>query len=247
MSFEGDGSEPDAPRGEDGERREPGNRPSRPAIYSVVVGLAFIAIVAVAGINALETEDSGVLGAGEEGDLPLAQFAVPSARSDLEGDANIAQDNCEVSEIPCPEGDRRSPACEVDVEGAIRVCDLFAKPLVLSFWFTRGGECEAQQDVFEAAFRRYGDRVNFLGINVRDDRDEVERLIDERGWTHPIGLDPDGALSNLYRVGGCPTFVYAYPGGILERTSVGELDEAELGKRIDELIEKSRRRAATLR
>jgi len=203
--------------------------------------------VAVAGINTLRTEDSGVLGAGDEADRPLAQFAVPDARSELEGDANIAQDDCEVSEIPCPEGEERTPACEVEVEGAIRVCDLFDRPLVLSFWFTRGGECEAQQDAFEAVYRRYRDRAAFLGINVRDERDEVQRLIDERGWTHPIGLDPDGALSNLYRVGGCPTFVYAYPGGIIEETSVGELDGEALAERVERLIERSRRREAQLR
>ncbi|HEX2359448.1 MAG TPA: TlpA disulfide reductase family protein [Solirubrobacterales bacterium] len=236
--------EPDRPGHGEGDSRQ---RPGRPAIYSIVVGLVFIAIVAVAGINALQTEDSGVLGAGKEGDLPLAQFAVPDARSSLEGDANIAQDDCEVAEIPCPENERRTPACEVDLEGAIRVCDRFAKPLVLSFWFTRGGDCEAQQDAFEAAYRRYKGEANFLGVNVRDDRTEVQRLISERGWTHPIGLDPDGALSNLYRVGGCPTFVYAYPGGILEATSVGELDAAELGARVEELIEKSTLRAGTLR
>jgi hypothetical protein len=135
----------------------------------------------------------------------------------------------------------------VDLEGAIRVCDLFDKPLVLSFWFTRGGECEAQQDEFEAVYREYSDRVNFLGINARDDRDEVLGLIEERGWTHPIGLDSDGALSNLYRVGGCPTTVYAYPGGILRQTSLGELSADELAKRVDELIAASEKRANTVR
>jgi hypothetical protein len=238
----GDGNEG---RGSGGERGERGPRPA--AIYSVIVGLVFIAIVAVAGINALQTEDSGVLGAGEEGDLPLAQFAVPDARGALEGDANIAQDDCEVAEIPCPEGELRTPACEVDLKGAIRVCDEFATPLVLSFWFTRGGKCEAQQDVFEQAYRRFGKRANFLAINVRDERDEIQRLIAERGWTHPIGMDRDGALSNLYRVGGCPTFVYAYPGGVLEATSVGELDLAAFSERVEELIKASEQRAEALR
>jgi hypothetical protein len=231
----------------DGNDRRDDGRPRPGAIYSVIVGLVFIAIVAVAGINALGTEDSGVLGAGEEGDLPLAQFAVPDARGALEGDANIAQDDCEVAAVPCPEGDRRSPACEVDLEGAIRVCDEFEKPLVLSFWFTRGGECEAQQDVFEQVYRRFRDRVNFLAINVRDERAEIERLIAERGWTHPIGMDRDGALSNLYRVGGCPTFVYAYPGGILESTSVGELDLPAISAKVEELIGASEKRAESLR
>jgi thioredoxin family protein len=223
-----------------------GSRPRPAAIYSAIVGLVFIAIIAVAGINALNTEDSGVLGSGDEGDLPLAQFAVPSARSALEGDANIAQDDCERPQIPCPEGDRRTPACEVQVAGAIRVCELFDRPLVLSFWFTRGGDCEAQEDVFESAYRRFRTRVNFLAVDVRDDTDEVRRLISERGWTHPVGLDRDGALSNLYRIGGCPTFLYVYPGGILQGTTIGELDERELDDRVQELIDASTRRAVTL-
>jgi hypothetical protein len=211
------------------------------------VGLVFIAIIAVASINTLRTEDSGVIGANDEGDLPLAQFAVPDARSDLDGDANIAQDDCGTSSVPCPESDERTPACEVDVQGAIRVCDLFDKPLVLSFWFTRGGECEREQDGFETAYRRFSERANFLAINVRDDRGKVQGLIRDRGWTHPVGLDRDGALSNLYRVGGCPTFLYAYPGGILQSTSLGELDPSELEKRVQELIDASAARARTNR
>ena len=209
--------------------------------------MVFIAVIAVAGINVISTEDKGVLGASNEGDAPLAQFAVPNARTGASGDANIAQDDCDAARIPCPEENRRTPACRVDVPGAIRVCDLFNRPLVLSFWFTRGGDCEDQEDVFERGYRRYSGRVNFLAIDVRDDTSEVEKLIDERHWTHPIGLDRDGALSNLFRVGGCPTFVYAYPGGILQSTSIGELDEGEFLAKVDRLISASRQRAETLR
>jgi thiol-disulfide isomerase/thioredoxin len=233
-------------RAGNGDDRDKRSRPRPAAIYSALVGLVFIAVIAVAGINLLSNEDAGVLGSGDEGDLPLAQFAVPDARSDLEGDANIAQDDCESPSIPCPEGDQRTPACEVEVPGAIRVCDLFDRPLVLSFWFTRGGDCEAQEDVFESVYRRFRDRVNFLAVDVRDDTDEVRRLIAERGWTHPVGLDRDGALSNLYRVGGCPTFLYAYPGGIIESTTIGELNTEELSARVERLLEASAERAARL-
>jgi thiol-disulfide isomerase/thioredoxin len=220
---------------------------SRTPIYSLIVGIAFIALIAVAGINLISTEDKGVLGATNEGDAPLAQFAVPDARSGVSGDANIAQDDCDSARIPCPEGSRRTPACRVEVPGAIRVCDLFDRPLVLSFWFTRGGDCEDQEDVFERAYRQYSPRVNFLAIDVRDSTSEVQTLIRERHWTHPIGLDRDGALSNLYRVGGCPTFVYAYPGGILQATSIGQLDYADFDAKVQRLITASKQRAETLR
>jgi thiol-disulfide isomerase/thioredoxin len=233
--------------GEGGRGGGSSERPRRTAIYSVIVGMAFIALIAVAGVNLISTKNKGVLGARSEGDLPLAQFAVPDARSAASGDANIAQDDCDAARIPCPSGSTRTPACRVDVPGAIRVCDLFDKPLVLSFWFTRGGDCEAQEDVFERAYRRYSPKVNFLAVDVRDSGSEVRRLIAERDWTHPVGLDPDGALSNLYRVGGCPTFVYAYPGGILQHTSIGRLDDQRFFANVDALIAATGQRDATLR
>jgi thioredoxin family protein len=233
--------------GPNGGERGPRERPPRAGIYSLIVGIAFIALIAIAGINTISTKNKGVLGASNEGDLPIAQFAVPDARVGASGDANIAQDNCDSPRIPCPSGSRRTPACRVDVNGAIRVCDLFNRPLVLSFWFTRGGDCENQEDVFEHAYRRYKDRVNFLSIDVRDSDAEVRKLISQHQWTHPVGLDRDGALSNLFRVGGCPTFVYAYPGGILQSTSIGQLDNQDFFSRIDRLIEASKVRDHTLR
>ena len=221
--------------------------PSRTTIYSLTVGIAFVAVIVIAGINTISNDSGGVLGSSDEAGLPLEQFAVPDARLGAEGDANIAQDDCDSARIPCPEESRRTPACEVDVPGAIRVCDMFDRPLVLSFWFTRGGNCEEEEDLIERAYRRYKDRVNVLAIDVRDDADEVRKLIEERGWTHPVGLDRDGALSNLYRVGGCPTIVFALPGGILQSTAIGELTETELNDRIEALLKASRERAERLR
>ena len=231
-------------------RQDPGKarpQPPRTTIYSLIVGIAFIALIAVAGINLISTKNKGVLGASNESGKPLAQFAVPDARSGVSGDANIAQDDCSSARIPCPSGSRRAPACQVHVPGAIRVCDFFNRPLVLSFWFTRGGDCENQEDVFERAYRRYRGRVNFLSIDVRDSTSEVQKLIAQRHWTHPIGLDRDGALSDLYRVGGCPTFVYAYPGGIIQATSIGQLDDQAFSGYVNRLIQASQQRDATLR
>jgi hypothetical protein len=227
----------------DPEKQPRASRSASP--YMVFVGIAFVALAAFAGINTLRTREGSVLGVGSNGaGMPLAEFAVPDARSELTGDANIAQDDCESSARPCPPDQRRTPACRVQGEGVMRGCDYFNRPLVLSFWFTRGGDCESQEDLFEGAYRRFSGQVNFLAIDVRDSRDTVRKLIAERGWTHPIGLDPDGALSNLYRIGGCPTFLYVYPGGILQDTSIGELDLNRTSAKIKTLIAESERRAA---
>jgi hypothetical protein len=94
---------------------------------------------------------------------------------------------------------------------------------------------------------RYRGRVNFLSIDVRDDPAEVRQIVAEHRWRVPVGYDRDGAVSNLYRVGGCPSLVFAHPGGILAYEKVGELSEAELTVNVQRLIRESRSRATESR
>jgi hypothetical protein len=204
--------------------------------YSILVGLLFIAIVAVAVINGVPG-GGGTLGLDEQpARWPLPEFAVPDAAGELEGDANVAQDDCSAAQLPCPADARRTPACQVRTPGAIRVCDLFSRPAVISFWFSEGGNCIDQQDAVSRAYSRYRGRVNFLSLDIRDDRDTVRELIRRRRWAMPVGYDRDGAVASLYRVGGCPTFAYVYPGGTLESASIGDLTEGELSVRIERLL-----------
>jgi hypothetical protein len=206
--------------------------------YSILVGLLFLAVIVVATVNTLGGGGPGrTLGLDElPPRWPLPEFAVPAGAGELEGDANVAQDDCETSAIPCPEGSERTPACLIEDSEAIRVCDLFNRPLVISFWFSKGEGCVAQQDLVERAFRRYRGRVGFLSLDIRDDRDTVRDLIARRGWTMPVGYDRDGAVGSLYGIGGCPTFAYVYPGGTMQDASGGELSVAELSDRVDRLL-----------
>jgi hypothetical protein len=204
--------------------------------YSIVVGLLFVAIVAIALINGVPGGE-GTLGLDEQpARWALPEFAVPDAAGELEGDANVAQDDCAVGALPCPADSRRTPACRVRLREAIRVCDLFDKPLVISFWFSKGGNCVDQQDIVSRAYSRYRGRVSFLSLDIRDDRDAVRELIRQRGWEMPVGYDRDGAVASLYRVGGCPTFAYVYPGGTLESAGIGDLDAGELSARVERLL-----------
>jgi len=215
--------------------------------YSIFVGLIFVAIVVVALIH-------GVPGGGEtlgldrqEARWPLPEFAVPDAAGPLEGDANVAQDDCSVGELPCPADSRRRPACRIETPGAIRVCDLFDRPLVISFWFSKGGNCVEQQDVVGRVFPRYRGRVRFLSLDIRDDRNTVRDLARRRRWKMPVGYDRDGAVASVYHVGGCPTFAYVYPGGTLESASVGELTAAQLSEGVRGLLKASRLAAVASR
>ena len=210
--------------------------------YSLLVGLLFLAVIVVATVNTINGGGGGqTLGLDPfPARWPLPEFAVPAAAGQLEGDANVAQDDCETSEIPCPDDAQRTPACEIDTPGALRLCDLFRRPLVISFWFTKGGDCAEQQDIVDAVYGRYRDRVNFLSLDVRDDRDSVRDLVRQHGWEMPVGYDRDGAVASLYKVGGCPTLAYVYPGGTLESASIGDLTSGQLEARVRTLLKATR-------
>jgi thiol-disulfide isomerase/thioredoxin len=189
--------------------------------YSTFVGVAFLILIVVATLNTIRTQSGGTLGvSGGDRGMPLSEFAVPNALTGpLDRDANIAQDNCSTSENPC--SDPRTPACAIPRAGAIRICDLFDRPLVLSFWFTRGADCLPTQDALSRIAPDYRGRVNFLSIDVRDDPSDVRSIAQQRGWRMPVGYDRDGAVSDLYRVGVCPTVAFAYPGGLLAFAKAG--------------------------
>jgi hypothetical protein len=205
--------------------------------YSLIVGLIFLILIGLATLRTLSGGSEDTLGLEVQPvRWPLPEFAVPVATSNLEGDANIYQDDCGSSTLPCSEDPPRVPACRITTPGAIRVCDLFDRPLVISFWFGTESGCERQQDVVSTVAARYRGQVNFLSLDVRDSRGSVRELVRERGWRMPVGFDRDGAVAALYRVGGCPTFAYAYPGGTLEGASIGELGVGGLSHHVEELL-----------
>jgi hypothetical protein len=228
-------TEEERPSGEEQQRR-PGAR------YSLWVGVAFIALIAYATYNTITNDDDGLLGAEEsERGRALAEFAVPDVRTGLEGDANVFQDDCETADNPCPDEEQRTPACRIEEPRALRVCDYFSRPLAISFWFTGGADCLAEQDAFDKVARRFSEQVNFLSVNIRDEIAEVREIVAERGWRVPVGWDRDGAVSNIYRVGVCPTLALAYPGGILESAQIGTdaFSEDALTEAIESLISES--------
>lgn len=211
------------------------SRAARP--YSIVVGLVFLAVVILAGVNSLSNEGEAIRGL-DDGD-PMPRFAAPSALSGIDRDANVNQDDVDAS------GDTRTAAC--DVPGprtkVIRVpCDYRDRPLVLVAWFTRGcGSCRSQLDTVEKV-RPLFPGVHFVGLDIADSLENARREVTRHGWRFPMAVDRDGAVSALYGVGVGPTTFFAYPGGIAMDTAFGELDQQALTKRVRRLLRSARKR-----
>ena len=77
---------------------------------------------------------------------------------------------------------------------------------------------------------------------IRGNRGDLRDLIRDSRLRYPVGYDHDGQVANLYRVAGCPTMTFAYPGGIVMHTYLGLLDEARLAAAVRRLVTGSERR-----
>jgi hypothetical protein len=182
----------------------------------LIVGVLAVALIAYISYNAVRTEGPGSRGVEPGTELPA--FAVPLALSELEGDANVSED-----------------ACEVRGEDVLNVCELAERgPLVLAFFAEPSGRCDEEIDLLDHIRPRFPD-VQFAAVAIRGDRDDLRRSVRERGWELPVGHDRDGAVANAYAVAVCPTITFAARGGEVRETSFGSQDERQLASRIEGL------------
>jgi hypothetical protein len=211
---------------------EPMKRPEMPRAgnkYAWAVGIVAVMLLSVI----LFTTTLPNKGEGLDGPKPgtrLKAFAAPSVRGDLEGDANVCQRR------KCNESAGKIPACEVQSKDVVNLCDLWRHPLVLTFIFDRGADCLPQVDRTERA-RRTLPGVNFATVFFSRDksRDDLRSIVEGRGWKQPVAVDEDGALANIYGIGGCPTTVFARAGGRVASTAIGNITEAEIERRAKRL------------
>jgi peroxiredoxin len=226
----GPGDEPDrrsaAERFEERDRTHPEPDAKRPEVprpssrYAWVVGVAFLIVIIVAGISSIPNKGASLFGPKPHTLLP--RFSAPLASSGLEGDANVCQ------HAPCQKNAGAEPACAAQSASVLNSCKLAERPVVITFAFDRGADCFPQVDRVQRALPR------LRGVSVatvyfsRNPWKAIRRNVASRRWTMPVGVDHDGAVTNLYSVGGCPTTVFANRGGRVRTTRLGPLTEDQV-------------------
>lgn len=198
-----------------------------------MVGVLVFVILVYITINTLRSHHIGA--AGPKAGSRLHAFAAPLVLSTLDGDANVAlrRDSGRAGAVP---------ACSVRGPQVVNLCDLERRrPLVLGFLFTRGAKCTGVFDAMERLRGKMPD-VQFVGVVVRGDRDSARKLVREHRWGFPVAFDRDGGVANVYGVAVCPELVFAYPGGIVRDTGIGEGLATDLERRVGGLVAASKQR-----
>jgi cytochrome c biogenesis protein CcmG/thiol:disulfide interchange protein DsbE len=123
---------------------------------------------------------------------------------------------------------------EIDVAGYDALLgELRGTPVVVNFWASWCGPCQAEAPRFAAAAAEYGDRVQFLGVDILDDRTSAAGFIAEHGLPYPNVFDPGGAIrTDLGSIGQPVTAFYDADGNLIAKVD-GEISEKDLAANLE--------------
>ena len=86
--------------------------------------------------------------------------------------------------------------------------DFVGKPTVLNFWASWCPACIAEMPDFEDHHIKFGDEVQFIGVNTQDTRDRALRFVGETGVTYPIIEDLDDNMFSAFQGFGMPVTIF---------------------------------------
>jgi len=126
---------------------------------------------------------------------------------------------------------------ELDLAGYQRLIgQLRGTPVFVNVWGSWCPPCRQEAPFIAEAHASYGDRVQFLGIDILDSRESARDFMEEFGWSHPSVFDPDGAIRDGLGYIGQPISIFYDARGEVVADFAGPLSEALLVKYLERLV-----------
>lgn len=130
-------------------------------------------------------------------------------------------------------------AAETFRHGTFDLAAYEGTPVVVNFWFPSCPPCTAEMPDLQAAYEKYGDRVEFVGVQQLglDTPEDGREFIDEVGVTYPNFADQDSRVQFEYGVLNYPTTVFLDSDHNINRTWQGLISSENLEEQIEALLE----------
>ena len=142
---------------------------------------------------------------------------------------------------PLTEGEpMRDFTAELVNGDSFTLSDHKGKVILLNFWATWCGPCVGEMPAFTALKEQYGDDLVLLAVNSGESKAIVTKFLLNNGYTFPVALDTDYAVSSVYPSDGIPYTVIFDTEGSVAHIQVGAGDAetmyAYYSMLIDELM-----------
>ena len=100
----------------------------------------------------------------------------------------------------------------------LRLSDLRGSIVMVDFWSSWCPPCRAEASVLAEAYERWSEiGVEFVGISIWDNEEDVIDFIKSHNITYPNGIDNDGSIAVEFGVKGIPEKFFVNPQGEIVR------------------------------
>jgi cytochrome c biogenesis protein CcmG/thiol:disulfide interchange protein DsbE len=127
-----------------------------------------------------------------------------------------------------------------DSSATLSLAQLRGRPVLVNFWASWCVPCHKEAPLLEAAYRRVGGRVAFVGVDTNDTRAAALSFLHQFGVTYPSVYDPHGTAATAYGLFGLPTTVFVSPKGRILERNIGALSSGSLTQGIALLLRSAR-------
>lgn len=119
----------------------------------------------------------------------------------------------------------------------VKLSNFSGKPIVLNFWASWCGPCQMEMPDFEEMYKTYGEKVQFLMVNMTDGSQETvgsaTQFITEKGYTFPVYYDTKMEGAYCYSVYSLPTTYFIDAQGYVTASNKGMISGENLQKGIE--------------
>ncbi len=129
-----------------------------------------------------------------------------------------------------------------DMDGkAVSLSDYLGTPVVVNFWASWCGPCKQEMPAFDQAFTEYGDRVQFLMVNLTDNAqetlDSAKNFLANNSYRFPVFFDTQLSGAIAYGVTGIPATYFIDAEGFLMARANTSLDYDTLARGIGMILD----------
>jgi thiol-disulfide isomerase/thioredoxin len=134
------------------------------------------------------------------------------------------------------EVEREAPDFSLDdIQGvSVNLSSLRGQVVILNFWATWCGPCVEEMPML-TRFQNQHPEIIFIGINEKEDREKVERFLDQNAFRYLILLDTHAEVAELYKIMTLPTTIIIDEDGFQRFQHIGVITESQLDFYLEEL------------
>jgi len=119
----------------------------------------------------------------------------------------------------------------------LSLASLRGKPVVLDFWATWCGPCQAEMPIVNGISQRYRDKgLVVVGVNTSDGEGLAAGFGKKRGVSFPLVYDEDNVVAHKFGVDNLPTLVVLSKEGKVVAVRHGITSDADLDKLVKSVL-----------